>query len=78
MIHEMIAARLAIGSFGSRGGRLMTFGSPGSTAITTTPAAVAKKRRYSTISGVRATPSLMSNAEAAMNSITRASSWVIW
>ena len=56
------AARLVIGTFGSRGGRCMTSGSPGSTAMTTTPAAVTKKSRYSTISGVSATPSLMSNA----------------
>ena len=35
---------MVIGTFGSRGGRCMTSGSPGSTAITTTPAAVAKKR----------------------------------
>ena len=45
----------------------MTSGAPGSTAITTTPAAVTKTSRYSTISGVSATPSLMSNAVAAMN-----------
>ena len=34
----MIAVRLVIGTFGSRGGRLITSGSPGSTAMTTTPA----------------------------------------
>ena len=75
---DVIAARLVIGSFGSRGGRCMTSGSPGSSAITTTPAAVTKNRRYSTISGVSATPSLMLNAVAATNSMTSASSCVIW
>ena len=34
--------------------------------------------RYSTISGVSATPWLMSNAVAAMNRNTSDSSWVIW
>ena len=48
----------------------MTSGAPGSTAITTTPEAVTKTSRYSTISGVSATPWLMSNAVAAMNSNT--------
>ena len=38
-------ARLVIGSFGSRGGRCMTSGAPGSTAMTTTPAAVTKTSR---------------------------------
>ena len=67
-----------IGSFGSRGLRRMMSGSPGSTAMITTPTAVAKNSRYSTISGVSATPSLMSNAVAATKSMTSARSWVIW
>ena len=78
MAHSRIDARLVIGTFGSRGGRFMTSGAPGSTAMTTTPAAVTKNSRYSTIAGVSATPSLMSNAVAARNSSTSASSWVIW
>ena len=71
-------SRLVIGTFGSRGGRCMTSGSPGSTAMTTTPAAVTKNSRYSTIDGVSATPWLTLNAVAATNSITSDSSWVIW
>jgi hypothetical protein len=73
-----MAARLVIGIFGSRGGRLITSGSPGSTVITTTPAAVTKNNRNSTIVGVSATPWLMLNAVAAMNNITSDSSCVIW
>ena len=46
--------------------------------MTTTPATVTKKSRNSTMLGVSATPSLMLNAVAATNSMTRASSWVIW
>ena len=41
----------------------MTSGSPGSTAMTMTPAAVQKKSRYRIIVGVSATPSLMLNAD---------------
>ena len=74
----MIAGRFVIGTFGSRGGRCMTSGAPGSTAMTTTPEAVMNTSRYSTISGVRATPLLMSNAVAARNRNTSASSCVIW
>ena len=72
-----MAVRLVIGIFGSRGGRLITSGSPGSTVITTTPATVTKNNRYSTMVGVSATPWLMLNAVAATNNITRDSNWVI-
>ena len=47
-------------------------------AIITTPAAVAKNSRYSTISGVIATPALMSKTVAVRKRNTSASSWVIW
>ena len=56
----------------------MTSGSPGSTAMMTTPLAVAKNRRNSTIVGVIATPSLMSKIVATRKRNTRDSSWVIW
>ena len=72
------AGRLVIGKAGSRGGRCMTSGSPGSTAMMMTPAAVAKKSRYSTMVGVIATPSLTSKIVAARKSSTSESSCVIW
>ena len=56
----------------------MTSGSPGSTAMMTTPTAVAKNNRYSTIGGVIATPWLTLNTVAARKRNTRDSSWVIW
>jgi hypothetical protein len=73
-----MAERFAIGSFGSLGDRLMTSGSPGSTTMTTTPAAATKKSSNKTMEGVSAPPLLMPNTVAATNSITSASSWVIW
>jgi hypothetical protein len=66
-----MAVRLVIGMFGSRGGRFMTSGSPGSTVMMTTPGTVAKKSRYSTIVGVSATPWLMLNTLAATNRASR-------
>ena len=74
----MTAARLVMGTFGSRGGRCMTSGSPGSTMITITGNTEMKKLRKSTMSGVIATPLLMSNAVAARNRSTSESSCVIW
>ena len=43
--HRVMARRLVIGTRGSRGGRFITCGSPGSSAITTTPATVTKNSR---------------------------------
>ena len=73
----MIAAGLVIGTFGSRGGRFITSGSPGSTMMTITGKIEMKKLRNSTISGVIATPSLMSNTVAVTNSSTSESNWLI-
>src|SRR4051812_15787696 len=73
-----MAVRLVIGMFGSRGGRFMTSGSPGSTVMMTTPGTVAKKSRYSTIVGVSATPWLMLNTLAATNSITSLDLSRVW
>ncbi len=74
----MTAGRLVIGTFGSRGGRFMIVRVAGSSMITITGNIAMKKLRNSTIIGVIATPSLMSKTLAARNSITSASSWLIW
>ena len=78
MTHMTTALRLVIVTEGSRGGRCMTSGSPGSTAMMTTPTAVAKNSRYSTIGGVIATPWLTLNTVAARKRNTSDSSCVIW
>src|SRR3954465_8165265 len=72
------AAVLVTPTFGSRGGRSMILGSAGSSMITTTGKIATKKFRNSTMSGVMATPLLMSNAVAVTKSSTRQSNWVIW
>jgi hypothetical protein len=56
----------------------MTPGSPGSRAITATGKTAMKKFRNRTISGVMATPLLMSKAVAARKTSTSARSWDIW
>src|SRR3954463_1657593 len=77
-IQRAIAGGFVIGTLGSRGGRFMISGSAGSSMITTTGKIATKKLRNSTMSGVMATPLLMSKTVAVTNSSTRASSWLIW
>src|SRR6476469_9433812 len=72
--HRVTAGRLVIATLGSRGGRSMIFGSAGSSMITTTGKIDTKKLRNSTMSGVIATPLLMSNTVAVTNSSTSDSS----
>ena len=63
-LHAHVCFPAVMGRCGARGGRCMTSGSPGSSMITITGKTEMKKFRKSTISGVIATPLLMSNAVA--------------